>query len=62
MNAIRSLFSAFANLAASLNGLATTVTMANDRLREQIDLAPSTPQLPHDGEVIENATGKKSRR
>ena len=59
MNAIRSLFSAFANLAAALNAMAATVTVANDRLREQIDLSPSAPQLPHEAEVIENGDGKR---
>ena len=56
MNAIKTLWNAFGNLAASLNGLADTVRSADGRLRQQLALdgpqdAPAAPTA----EVIDNA-------
>lgn len=62
MKAILNLWSAFANVAAALNDVATTIRAADARFRESLDYAPPTPQLPHQGEVIDHANNGTSRR
>lgn len=53
MNAIRNLFAAFTNLAASLNSLASVIDVTTGRLRQQlaIDEAHALPS----GEIIDVA-------
>ena len=53
MQAIRSLFSAFANLAAAINALAGVVDSATGKLRQQLAL-DEPAALPH-GEVLDHA-------
>ena len=60
MNAIRTLWSSFANLAASINGLAATINGVNARVQEAIDHNPA-PQLPH-AEVIDHANSTSRRK
>jgi hypothetical protein len=53
MNAIRSVFNAFANLANAVNGLANVLNEAGNRLRMQLDYEPpAVPALPK-GQVID---------
>lgn len=54
MNAIRSVFAAFTNLAASLNALAGVIDSASGRLRQQLAGDEAPPALTH-GEVIDAA-------
>jgi hypothetical protein len=62
MQAIRSLFSAFANLAAAVNGFAATIRTADARLQESLDYAPTAPQVEH-AEVLDNmASSKRGRK
>ena len=49
MNAIRSVFSAFSNLAASVNALAGVIDVATGRLRQHLALDSDPLVLPHDG-------------
>ena len=64
MNAIRSVFIALANLAASINGLAGVIDVASGRLRQQLALdgepAPILEYQPAlDGEHVgTNGAGK----
>lgn len=51
MNAIRNVFSAFANLAASINGLAAVVDAVSAKVRVAVALEEMPPALP--GEVID---------
>jgi hypothetical protein len=54
VNALRTLWTSFANLANAVNALASTIGDANNRLRLQFDYEPpTTPALPHGGEVID---------
>lgn len=53
MNAIRNVFNAFTNLAASVNALAGVVDAASARLRQQLALEETPPLLPR-GEVLEH--------
>jgi hypothetical protein len=54
MNAIRNVFTALSNLAASINALAGVLDGASHRLRQQLDYEPALPALPH-GKVIDAA-------
>jgi hypothetical protein len=54
MNAIRSVFAALGNLAASINGLASVLDVATGRLRQQLALDFDPSVLPHKDEVIDN--------
>lgn len=62
MNAIRNVFTAFANLAASINGLAAVVDSVSAKVRQAAALEDATaaavPALP--GEVIDNDTADTS--
>ena len=49
MNAIRNVFNAFSNLAASVNALAGVIDVATGRLRQQLALDSDPLVLPHDG-------------
>ena len=53
MNAIRSVFAALGNLAASINGMASVLDVATGRLRQQLALDYDPAVLPHNGEVID---------
>ena len=53
MNAIRNVFNAFTNLAASINALASVIDLATGRLRQQLALDYDPAVLPHNGEVID---------
>jgi hypothetical protein len=48
MNAIRTVFAAFSNLAASVNALAGVIDLATRRLRQQLVLDGDPLVLPHD--------------
>jgi hypothetical protein len=66
MNAIRSVFAALGNLAASINGLASVIDVATGRLRQQLALDYDPHVLPHNGEVINSddtppAKGRKAK-
>jgi hypothetical protein len=52
MNAIRNVFTAFANLAASVNALASDIDGATRRLGHRLALDEALPALTH-GEVID---------
>jgi hypothetical protein len=52
MRSIGNLFTAFTNLAASVNALASVVDVATGRLRQQLAVDEAAPALPH-GEVID---------
>ena len=54
MNAIRNVFTALSNLAASINALAGVLDGASNWFRQQLNYEPSPPALPH-GEVIDAA-------
>jgi hypothetical protein len=64
MQSIRNVFAAFANLAASLNALASVVDVATGRLRQS--LALDEPALLPPGDVIdaepEPATARRNGR
>ena len=51
MNAIRNVFNAFSNLAASVNALAGVIDVATGRLRQQLALDSDPLVLPHDGGI-----------
>jgi hypothetical protein len=51
MQSIRNVFAAFANLAASLNALASVVDTATGRLRQSLALDETPAMLP--GDVID---------
>ncbi len=55
MNAIRSVFTAFANLAASVNALAAVIDAAAGKLRQNLSLSldETAAALPHNGEVLD---------
>ncbi len=53
MNALRSVFAAFANLAASVNALAGVIDAASGRLQKQLALDYEPDALAHHGEVID---------
>lgn len=55
MNAIRSVFAAFTNLAASVNALAGVIDAATGRLRQQLALDEAPPALTHGGQVLDAA-------
>lgn len=57
MNAIRQLFAAFANLAASVNALAGIIDHTSGRIRQQLDHEPAALA---NGEVIDNAADADS--
>jgi hypothetical protein len=66
MNAIRSVFTALGNLAASINGLASVIDVASGHLRQQLALDYDPAVLPHNGEVIDTddtppAKGRKAK-
>jgi hypothetical protein len=66
MNAIRSVFAALGNLAASINGLASVLDVASGRLRQQLALdGEPAPILEHqslgDPEEITPAKGRKAK-
>ena len=60
MNAIRSVFTALANLAASINNFAAILNTASTRLSEQLAYEP--PALAHHGEVIEHETPRRAKK
>lgn len=61
MNAIRSVFTALANLAASINNFAAILNNASTRLSEQLSYEP--PALAHHGgEVIEHETPRRAKK
>ena len=60
MNAIRSVFTAFSNLAAALNNFAAIINSASTRLSEQLSYEP--PALAHHGEVIEHETPRRAKK
>jgi hypothetical protein len=45
MNAIRNVFNAFSNLAASVNALASVIDLATGRLRQQLALDDNMPHV-----------------
>jgi hypothetical protein len=47
MNAIRNVFNAFSNLAASVNALASVIDLATGRLRQQLALDDAMPVIEH---------------
>jgi hypothetical protein len=49
MNAIRNVFNALSNLAASVNALAGVIDLATGRLRQQLTLDGDPLVLPHNG-------------
>ncbi len=59
MNALRSVFAALANLAASVNSLAVVIDAATGRLRQQLAEGDAPAPLPHNAEV-EGAEGNPS--
>ena len=66
MNAIRNVFNAFTNLAASINGLASVLDVATGRLRQQLALdGEPAPILEHqpldDAEATPPAKGRKAK-
>jgi hypothetical protein len=62
MNAIRSVFAAFTNLAASINALASVIDLATDRLRQQLALDSEPLVLPHDSDTTSsNGSTKRGR-
>jgi hypothetical protein len=66
MNAIRSVFTALSNLAASINGLASVLDVAAGRIRQQLALDGEPAVLPHNGEAIDGddsspAKGRKAK-
>lgn len=64
MNALRNLWTAFANLAGALNALAELVNGTAVRLREHLDHEPTVPALPHeviDNETASNGAGKRRK-
>lgn len=66
MNAIRSVFAALGNLAASINGLAGVIDVASGRLRQQLALdGESAPILEHqpldDPDDTPPAKGRKAK-
>jgi hypothetical protein len=66
MNAIRSVFTALSNLAASVNALPSVIDLATGRLRQQLAQDYDPPILPHNGEVIDTddttpAKGRKAK-
>lgn len=56
MNAIRNVFNAFSNLAASVNALASVIDVATGRLRQQLALDGDPLILPHDGDTAAETT------
>ncbi len=56
MNMLRNVFSAFANLAASVNALAGVIDAAAGRLRQNLALDDTPLALP--GEVLDNTTAE----
>ncbi len=62
MNAIRSVFAAFTNLAASVNALAGIIDAASGRLRQQLALDDMPAALPHVGEVIDGESSPSTNR
>jgi hypothetical protein len=67
MSAIRNVFNAFSNLAASVNALASVIDVATGRLRQQLALDYDPAVLPHNGAVIDGddttpAKGRKANR
>ena len=66
MNAIRSVFAALTNLAASVNALAAVIDAASGRLRQQLALDGETaPILDHqplgDAQATPLGKGKKGK-
>jgi len=61
MNAIRNVFAAFANLAASINSLASIIDTASGRLRQQLalDVEPA-PVLEHQANGATESTEANS--
>lgn len=64
MNAIRSVFAAFSNLAASVNALASVI--ATGRLRQQLALDDAMPVIEHQpaeepDSATANGKGRKSK-
>ncbi|HEY7157931.1 MAG TPA: hypothetical protein VH575_28495 [Gemmataceae bacterium] len=49
MNAIRNVFKALSNLAASVNALASVIDLATGRLRQQLALDGDPLVMAHDG-------------
>lgn len=65
MNAIRSVFKAFSNLAASVNALASVIDVATGRLRQQLALDADMPPIldhQHAEEPDTNANGNATKR
>ncbi len=63
MNAIRSVFTAFAHLAASVNGLASIIDAATGRLQQQLALDEAPPALPPSGTILDaEANGNPSTK
>jgi len=56
VNAIRNVFNAFSNLAASLTALASVIDLATGRLRQQLALDSDPLVLPHDGDSAADST------
>lgn len=56
MNAIRSVFTALGNLAASINGLAAIIDNAGNRLRQQMEYEPTVPALESPERLIVDPT------
>ena len=66
MNAIRNVFNAFSNLAASVNTLASVIDLATGRLRQQLALDGDMPpvldhQLAEEPDVTATANGTKRK-
>jgi hypothetical protein len=67
VNAIRNVFNAFSNLAASVNALAGVIDLATGRLRQQLALDGDPLVLPHDDsmghteETIAGSNGSTKR-
>jgi hypothetical protein len=66
MNAIRNVFNAFSNLAASVNALAGVIDLATGRLGQQLTLDGDTPpvldhQPAEEPDPTANATATKRK-
>lgn len=64
MNTFRSVWTALANLASAINGLAAVINDGSAKLRERLmlDGEPETPALSHNGEAMEQAGAGKRRK
>jgi hypothetical protein len=63
MNAIRNVFNAFSNLAASVNGLAALIDVASGRLRQHLALdGDMSSVLDHQSTEEPDANGTATKR